>query len=87
MSENNDNGAGTVVDELFICEYCGKEYKTEKGIDSHIRKKHECKQKGCYKVKDREEFVSRTDTGIRIYDAIFKCIRCGKEETHQEMRT
>lgn len=26
--------------EIFVCEYCGKEYKTEKGLLDHIAKEH-----------------------------------------------
>ena len=26
--------------DKFICPHCGKEYKTEDGLDRHIREKH-----------------------------------------------
>ena len=29
--------------EYFVCGICGKEYKTQKGLDNHIKSKHkEC---------------------------------------------
>lgn len=29
--------------EGFVCRVCGKEYKTQKGLDNHIKSKHgEC---------------------------------------------
>ena len=29
--------------EIFVCRTCGKEYKTQKGLDNHIKSKHgEC---------------------------------------------
>ena len=29
--------------EGFVCRICGKEYKTQKGLDNHIKSKHgEC---------------------------------------------
>ena len=27
-------------EEVFVCEHCGKEYKTEKGLKAHIEQKH-----------------------------------------------
>ena len=27
--------------EGFVCRVCGKEYKTQKGLDNHIKSKHE----------------------------------------------
>lgn len=27
-------------EQVFVCEHCGKEYKTEKGLTSHIEQKH-----------------------------------------------
>ena len=27
-------------DELFACPVCGKEYKTQEGLDKHIAEKH-----------------------------------------------
>ena len=28
-------------DEIFVCEDCGKEYKTERGLSQHMEKGHE----------------------------------------------
>ena len=27
--------------EYFVCRICGKEYKTQKGLDNHVKSKHE----------------------------------------------
>lgn len=26
--------------EKFVCQHCGKEYKTQEGLDKHIKDKH-----------------------------------------------
>ena len=40
VTEVSEEDVVEVKQDVFICKECGKEYKTERGLNNHIKTKH-----------------------------------------------
>lgn len=51
VTEVSEEVVEEVKQDVFICKECGKEYKTERGLNNHIKTKHQevCIMAGCGK--------------------------------------
>ena len=72
MSEEN-------IDTVYTCEYCGAVYKTGNGLAKHIQKKHMCELNEHNFQFVRTAFRGKSDTGLRFYADIYKCLICDIE--------
>lgn len=62
----NNSGSGLPTDENFICDTCGKKFRTKYSLKMHINihtgraKKYECPEKNC-------QYVARDKTALRVH--------------------
>ena len=72
---------------IYTCEHCNKTYKTAKGLAQHVLKKHICELNGHKWTFVRSEFKGRSDTGLRFYTDVYKCLMCNTEMHHEYHKT
>ena len=80
MSEEN-------TDTSYVCEYCGKSYKTGNGLAKHVQKKHLCDINGHEFKFVRTEYRGKSDTGLRFFADIYRCLICDVEMEEKYHKT